>query len=248
MEPVSKYTLSVTVPDRDCDFKDQLRLSALFGYLQDIAALHAKNLGASVDKLKESFDVAWILMRLRVDILRMPKRYEVLTVETWPQKPATLYERDYLIKNENGEVLVKGVSVWILMNLVKREIVKETLLDYSHIRITEERAIDCRLGKIRSDAELLPALEKKIEYSDLDRNQHVNNTKYMDYAMDSIGAAGLETQDVKQVEVNYVNETKLGETIIISKGVSVSEKNTFYIEGTIAEDGRSAFKSKITVA
>jgi acyl-ACP thioesterase len=248
MEAVAKYSFTNIIPDRDCDFKSKLRISTLFGYLQDAASLHARNLGASVETLQEKFGVAWILMRLKVDILRMPTWLENITVETWPQKPAALYERDYLIKDETGEVLVRGSSVWVLMDLLTRSIRKETLFDYKGIPLLTERAFKDRLGKLRVDAALAPAIEKKIDYSDLDRNRHVNNTRYMDYAMDSIGTDYLNTHEVKQIEVNYVNETRSGETIIVSKGSSDSEDGVFYIEGTIAEDGRTAFKSKVVTA
>jgi hypothetical protein len=44
------------------DIAKSLRVSEAFNYFQDIAGLHADNLGAGIDHIKEAYDVAWIII------------------------------------------------------------------------------------------------------------------------------------------------------------------------------------------
>jgi acyl-ACP thioesterase len=49
------------------------------------------NLGIGINTLEQKFSVAWILIRIRVDILRNPEWNEDITIETWPQEHLTVY-------------------------------------------------------------------------------------------------------------------------------------------------------------
>jgi acyl-ACP thioesterase len=234
--------------DRDSDFSKRLKISALFSYLQDAASMHSDHLGVGVDRLLRDFGVAWILMRLRIDVIRMPKLFEEITVETWPQKPKALFERDYIVRDGEGNALVNAVSIWILMDMEKREIKRERLFDYGGIPILKERAIDCKLGKLKPFGAPQPAYGKEIRYSDADYNGHINNAKYADYIMDCFDADFLKTRAVKTLSINYINEILVGDTLLLRKDTDPGNPNAAYVEGVGQSEGNLAFQSTLEFA
>ena len=72
MEPVALYRKNYEVDVSHVDFRGRLKLSSLFQYFQDIAGLHAENLGMGMKVLQEDQGVLWVLERIRVDIIKLP--------------------------------------------------------------------------------------------------------------------------------------------------------------------------------
>ncbi|MDR3363956.1 MAG: hypothetical protein LBS91_03270 [Clostridiales Family XIII bacterium] len=216
-EAVPLFTMRRSVTDTDADFARRLKPTAMFGFFQDIAALHAANLGASVERLHEELNVAWILMRVRLEIDRYPVLAQDVTVETWPQEPRALYERDYTIRDTGGNALVRAGSTWVIMNLGTREIKRDKFLDYAGVEVKKDRALGSGVARLKPIADADVIYEKEIKYSDLDYNIHANNAKYVDYIMDSFSFGEHRGREVKAIEVHYVNETGPGSVLEIRR-------------------------------
>ena len=215
----------------------------MFGMFQDIAAAHASNLGAEVKWLREEMDLAWILMRIRLEIDNYPMLGQDVTVETWPQNPKALYERDYLIRDTGGNVLVRAASTWVIMNLSTREIKRDKFLDYFGIETKKERALKDGVGRLKplSDAEAV--YEKKIMFSDVDYNYHANNARYVDFIMDVFSFDEYRKREIKAIEVHYVNEIGPEETIVIRQKSLEDGKD--YIDGINKADGKQVFNALV---
>jgi acyl-ACP thioesterase len=216
------------------DFARELRMSQAFMYFQDIAAAHAGSLGAGVEKLLRGYDSAWILMRMRAEVDRMPRLDERVVIETWPRATAPLYERDYVIRSAGGETLIRAASIWIIMNLTTREIMKDKIVDYDGIEIDNTRAIEGKLRQMKAPNGLEPVSEKRIEYGDVDYNGHANNVKYVDYCYDTFSLDWLKGRRLRAIEVNYINEVHYGDTVRLFRAQtpdSAPEAPVYYIEG-----------------
>lgn len=71
-----------------------------------------------------------------------------------------------------------------------------------------------------------------VSYSDVDFIGHTNNVKYVQWAMDLIDRNFTATHQVKEVTVNYIKETRLGDSVKIMLGeVRNLDSNVFYLEG-----------------
>ncbi|MDR1496080.1 MAG: hypothetical protein LBS67_04075 [Clostridiales Family XIII bacterium] len=230
------------------DIAKSLRVSDAFNYFQDIAGLHADNLGAGIDHIKEAFGVTWIVMRARLEIDRMPHLEEPVVIETWPQPPKIRYDRDYVVRAEkDGEILARSTSTWILMNIETHDITKGKVFDYAcDIRETE-RALDCKLRQLKAPDSLEKVSERPVVYSDIDYNLHVNNARYIDFIMDCYPLAFHKKYEVGAIEVNYINEIGPDETLSISKVAypDAGDAPADYLELASAADGRTAIKAAI---
>ncbi|WP_025640243.1 acyl-[acyl-carrier-protein] thioesterase [Schnuerera ultunensis] len=247
MKATPLYIKDYKVEINHVDFKGDLKLSSLFTYCQDIAGLHAENLGMGREVLYTQHGVIWVLVRVRVDIIKYPKWKDILTLETWPQEPSRMgFDRDFLIKDKKGNILAKAVSTWVVIDVESRKLVRTKSVYTGYPLVVEKRAIDCKLGNLKSSGELETAYERTVRYSDIDVNEHLNNAKYLDFIMDSFSFEEHRRFNVKSVEISYSNEALLGETIKIYEDRSRIDSNIIYMEG-IREGKDLVFKSQIEI-
>ncbi len=248
METVSVYRKKYTVGINDVDFTKKLKLSALFGYFQDVASFAVENLHIGIDVLTSKFSVSWVLVRIRVDIDRIPSWNEEITVETWPQEPGKLeFERDYAVLDKEGQVIIRAVSSWVLFDIHTREPRRSDLIAFHFPPFIKDRAIECKLSKLKPPGEAEIAYKKVIGYSDVDLNGHINNSKYIDFIMDCFSVEKHRQYDVKTIEVNYVNEAMPGETLMMRRGISALEAGRIYIDGVNVNNEKTVFRAQLEI-
>lgn len=232
----------------DVDFAKTLKLSALFNYFQDIASEAVENLGIGINTLEQKFGVAWILIRIRVDIVRNAVWNEDISIETWHQESRKLeFERDFIVRDSNGEIIASAVSSWVIVDIKTREIRKTDLLAFNYLQNIKERAIDCKLGKLKPFGQNEVVYKKVIGYSDIDFNGHINNSRYIDYVMDCFSIENHMNYGVKSIEINYINEALPGDIIVLNRDISALNSNLLYIEGVSEINNKILFKSQIEI-
>ncbi len=249
MEPLSLYKKAFTVEMRDVDFTGTLRLSSLFTYFQEAANQHSEDLGIGFETIMEKFGVIWALIRIRVEILRYPVFNEEIVVETWPQEPKNLqFIRDFLARDQKGHIIARAVSIWAILDAHTRKLQRSKLIAANYpSSFKEERALECKLGKLKPFGPLEMAYERFIGYSDIDFNEHLNNTKYVDLIMDCFSLESHKSHYVRSIEFNYVHEALPGDTIVLYKDLNAADENLIYIEGINEKEKKLAFQSRIQI-
>lgn len=248
MDPVSKYTKEYQVLVNDVDFTKKLKLSAAFNYFQEIAGLHADNLGIDFNTIEEEHGVAWVLIRMRVDMLRYPIWDEEIILETWPQIPKRFqFERDYYIKDIQGNIIAKAISMWVIVDVETREIKRSETIAIDYPKIIKERAIDCTLGKIRPSGQPKIAYRRVIGCSDIDMNGHLNNSKYIDFIMDCFTMEDLKNHSAKSIQICYMNESLPGDTITLYKYTGITDEGIIFIEGVNEKTNSKIFASQLHI-
>ena len=247
MEAQSKYVKDYCVEYGDVDYFKKIRLSKLFSYLQEISSLHSASLGIGIETLAKDFNVAWALVRMRVDVIKFPEWNQEITVETWPLEPKKLeFERDYFVKDKDGNVLVKAISSWVIIDLDERAIRKSELIKIDYPELITQRAIDCKFAKLKPFGECIHSYSKKIGYSDIDINGHLNNRKYIDYLMDCFSLEEHSKYEVSSIQVGYIKEALPGDNISFYKDTSMASQGIVYIEG-VDEAGQKLFKAQVDI-
>lgn len=247
-EPVQVYKKGYHIDWGDVDFRKKLKISSMFSFFQDVASLHAENLGVGIDFLIEEYGVTWVLTRIRADITRVPGLGEDIMVETWPQFPKRLeFDRDFLMRDSSGNILARAASTWIILDVRTRELKKPESIPYRYPFEALDRAIDCRLGRFRAFGTPEIAYEKLIGYSDVDFNEHLNNTKYIDFIMDCFTLDEHRRYDIRSLEISYLNETLPGEKLILYKDLAKYREGLVYVEGC-NQDGVKSFKAQLTIS
>jgi acyl-ACP thioesterase len=242
------YKSKIHIDLRDVDFTKKVKLSTLFSYFQDIASLAADDLGFGINHLNEEFGVSWILVKIRVDIERIPEWDEELTIETWPLEPGRIeFERDYIVRDQNGEVIIRAISVWVLMDLKERRLKRGNTIGIHYPKIIKERALDAKLSKLKDYGLPELAYKKTIGYSDVDFNGHLNNSKYVDYIMDCFSVNEHMKYRVQSIELNFINEALPGHTISLWKDETRVNDGYIYIEGLNENNNKTVFKTQLHI-
>lgn len=247
MEPVPVYPKKYHIETNDVDFARRLKLSSLFGYFQEIASLHADNLGVGIDTIAK-VGVRWALIRIRVDIIRNPEWNEEVFIETWYPEPKKFeFIRDFSVCDAGGNIIVKAISSWIIFDIETKELRKRDLITGGFPQPAKDRALDCKFEKLKAFGQPEVAYQKVIRYSDIDFNGHLNNSKYVDFMMDCFTMEDHEKYRMKTIEVNYISEALPGDTIIVYKDLSALSSNLVYFEGVAEKDNKPVFKAQIEV-
>jgi len=248
--PELVYRNSYLIGYRDVDFNYNLRLSSLFGYFQDTASMNVEKLGIGVNAISEKYSVAWVLTKILVKINRIPKWNERITVETWPHKPKKYeFDRDFRVRDENGDIIASAISNWVLLDINTREIRKSDIIssDYPPLQFTEERALEGKPGKLKPFGQPEIVYRKVLGYSDTDVNGHINNAKYIDYIMDCFSMEEHKKHSVNSIQVNYIKELFPGDVLVLYRDVSKTDSNLVYIEGINEEDRKPVFSAVLTI-
>lgn len=243
----NKYAIGYS----DVDFMKELKLSTLFSYFQDTASKAVEHLGIGIDVLTQRYSVAWVLLRMRVEIGRIPSLNETIMVETWPHPPGKLeFKRDYRVGAADGSTILLATSNWVILDVHTRELKKSELIRdvYQFPEFTKEHSLDHKFGKLKPFGQLDMAYKKVIGYSDVDFIGHINNTRYIDYIMDCFPVGSHRQYRVKAIEVSYIKEAFPGDTLVMYRDVSALNSNMVYIEGVNETDGKTAFKAQVEIA
>jgi acyl-ACP thioesterase len=246
MQTNSIYYRPHKVEIADVDFTRKIKLSKLFENFQETASMHVDELGIGISNVQAKCNVAWILVRMKVEIIRFPELKEDLIIETWPQKPTTIeYERDFRIKDSSGNIIVNAVSGWILVDIQTHEICKNNFISLDQLLIPKERAIAGKIHRITGFGNQELLYERKIRYTDIDFNGHLNNSRYIDFAMDCLTIDEHKKFRVKSFQVNYTHEALPGDTIRFYTGHHPENPLLRYIEGLKVENNTVVFRALI---
>ncbi len=207
------YHLPCQVSTKDCDSREKLRLTHLMDYLQEAAWHNASRLNFSTHDLMRH-GITWVMNRMKVNVHRMPVHHEKFTVETWPAGMDKYYtQRDFRIRNEQGELLVEATSNWLVMDIKERKLI--AIPDFiREARFVVDRGnLEAASGKIKFDDSRVENTKTiDVSWFDLDINDHVNNIKYYQWLLDSLDGHFLQTHELKELDVIFRHEGKYGDT------------------------------------
>ena len=212
MEPL--YVKKYHIPASDVDCHDRLKLSALLSYAQEVAGDHSALLGASRNALMKN-GIFWAIIRNRVQITRLPRSGENIRVETWPMPTTrTAYPRSTIAYDEAGQELFRCISLWVLMDAGSRSMV---LPGKSGVEVAGQlRGCELALPGSLAPREYEKQTARRVCYSDLDVNFHMNNCRYLDWIADLLPAAFHSAHTPAEVTLCYLSEAREGEVLKLS--------------------------------
>jgi len=107
----------------ECQADGSIKIASLMQCLQEAAARHAEQLGLGFERLGE-MNGYWVLSNLRVEIARLPKWGEEVTIRTWPSGfNRVIASREFVGKDRDGSYSRPAANGWCWTN---REIGRRT--------------------------------------------------------------------------------------------------------------------------
>ena len=225
MEPIFQQDFEINGSAVDC--YGRLKPSMILFYAQEVAGNHFALLSMDYESLQER-NLFWAITRCKVQILRLPHIGEKIRVETWPMPTTRVaYPRFVVGYDESGNEVFKVMSLWVLMDIRSRVMV---LPGKSGITVA---------GTVRGNELALPGsivpknmeniVCRKVCFNDLDRNFHMNNTRYLDWVFDLLSADFHREHPFREFTVCYHSEAREGQTLEL--------RHEFFSDSTLQVDG-----------
>ncbi len=216
MQPI--YRQNFTVDDLAVDCFGRLKPAMLLYYLQEVAGSHFSLLEDKNTPLSRK-GLFWAVSRHRVEITRLPRLGETVTVETWPMPTTRVaYPRAMAMYDAQGQLLAQAVSLWVLMDRDTRAMVLPGKSGVTVNGIT--RGTELEMPKSFLPKELTHTADRAVTYSLLDGNGHMNNTRYLDWVEDLLPSAYHSAHPVAAFTVCYHAEAQEGQQICLHWGLS----------------------------
>ena len=226
------HAVTYEILSHDKGHNGEVHPSAVFRYFQETADSQMRADGPTYGELL-SQGYAFVLSRMTVKWHRPLHAYDTVTVRTWAYDPprGVSYERYYqLYRGE--ELVAEAGSVWALLNVNTQELCRVGTLPL-HYGTGEPLSISTRFR--------LPPLEftavdtHTVHYSDVDVNNHMNNTRYPDILRDRIPQ--IDKLRITGMQIHYVAEALLGETLTVSIAETEEDGHPVFWFQTEKSDG-----------
>ena len=209
MEYTCKHQFHIINSDADCF--GRLKLSMLLSYCQEVAGKHCIELGTDYESMTAK-NMFWAIIRQKVQITRLPKIGETITLETWPMPTArTYYPRATVGYDAEGKELFKVLGLWVIMNLTSRAMIlpKKSGVIVEGVIRGDELTIPGGLTPKDLDAQEC----RRVRFGDLDQNGHMNNTRYLEWMDDLLTADFHKENEPKEISICYHAEAREGQTL-----------------------------------
>lgn len=233
----NRLSQDLVIPCYDTDFSCLLKPASFMDLAQEMANIHARQLGFGYDDLMRTRTV-WVLSRMHIRFERYPKWREEVTMSTWHKGASRLfYLRDFQMKDRQGNVLVSATTSWLVINIDTRRLCRDAgILDEG--TACSDNAIEQECGKVQLPSGTVESkvAEHRVAYSDVDMNGHTNNARYLVWAMDTLDFDSLVSDPVKDVRINFNSETRPGDIVELFRADACGR---IYVEGKVG--GKSAF-------
>jgi acyl-ACP thioesterase len=210
--------------------------------MQTAATNHANHLGLGYHAMMAR-DTVWLLARLKLKILRNPIMGEHIRVQTWPRglQQKIFFMRDFTLFDEQDQKVAAATSAWLLVHADERRILKPDPETLAGLPDNSGRlALDERLDKIYLPEEMKEQFKVRAGYADIDLMQHVNNTRYIEWASDCFDLETHRSRQLESIQINYAHEIKPGEEVSVQSGQK--NENTYFITGENQSTGTRSFE------
>lgn len=234
-----KFSELYTTSWHDTDACRHVRPSALLVYMQETSNKHIAALGMPLDELRDTKNLAYILSKIRLEIYRPLTSYEDIKVETWTVASRGFSSiRCYRILCHD-EIVADAETTWALIDTVEKNLHRPEESGYAFEN--EDALILSAPSRTRapSDCVFEQVGSRKIVYSDLDYNMHMNNTRYPDMLCDHLPLE--EVGRIGSITLSYLHEAAFGQTVSVFR----AKKDDLYFFKTVNDEGTVCLEAVI---
>ncbi len=219
-----KFTYKLKTNWHDTDANRVVRPSKIVEYMQETANRQCEASGLPLERLRDEKSLAFILGAISVNIYAPLHAYEDIEVRTWCREAKSYIFMRYFEIIRGGEKIAEASSTWVLIDLENKNMVRAANYDFLGDKFYYDKPVDSSVllpkAKIDKEKTLTDVGKRKICYSDIDYNMHMNNTHYPDMLCDFLEEmTDSETAyRVSQMSLSYLKESPLGATLTVTRG------------------------------
>ena len=184
--------------------ENKITNKALLGILEDIGGVHSNIAGYGIPTMDKTH-LTWILLDWKVQVIRRPNYAEKILARTWSKEGLKYYAyRDFEVVDEQGNIIVKAISRWVLVNIETGKM---------------ERITDEILSKYQPESNKCVFEDETFDIVIANHmlfhvNHHMHNINYLDLANEALPDEVYDNEkEFNNFKISYKKEIKLGETV-----------------------------------
>jgi len=181
--------------------------------LEETAADHCLSIGHSLYDLLQQ-GIGWVLLSGRMVMERYPLYKEKITIRTWLSDFRTIRGiRENIIFDEQGGIIGRAKGLWLFFDIKRRRparIFDEILERWT---INPDESIKDDIQEIKTLKTARYRNEFLVHRYDMDSNEHVNNLRYLQWAMESIPEEIRDRYYLHTIDGHFIGEAQYGHTI-----------------------------------
>jgi medium-chain acyl-[acyl-carrier-protein] hydrolase len=210
----TEHRQQFTVRAYETDPQGRLQPPILCRLLQEVAVAHANRLEVGVGLLIDH-GVAWVLTQLQLEMERWPGPDEEIAITTWPHAANRLFtERRFELSDGSDRPLGSATTLWIMIDLAQRRPVRFPLYVAERLNRLDLGDSPLRLGDLATPDTIEKQLAFTVRRTDLDLAGHVNNTSYVEWAVEAVSDGVWSACDLQRLEIQFLSECHHGQTVL----------------------------------
>ena len=226
--PISPHFTSILEQEFEINFlqcypNGLLKYTDLCNIFQITAGLHADLGGISFSDM-QAHHQAWVMSKMRLEIIRLPKWRDKVRVKTWIKSLENSRSTRCLELYLGEEKLAGCETYWAVLNTQIRR-PENLALPHEHFqKFPSNSATEKSVQRINLDVPFEKIVDYTVQLSDLDIVNHANNVKYLEWCLNLVDKKLVLKQQIKGFEMNFLKELNLNDEAVISKN-----ENTYII-------------------
>ena len=246
---IMKFVNKIKTCWHDTDANRCVRPSKIVEYMQETANRQCESSGLPLEKMRDEKGLAFILGAISMNIYKPLLAYEDIEVNTWCKEAKSYIFMRYFEIMRGGEKIAEASSTWVLIDLNTKNMVRACNYDFLSDKFYYDEPVDPSFllpkARIAKDAPLFEVGKRKIVYSDIDYNMHMNNTHYPDMLCDHLSemTADGAAYTVGAMSLSYLKESHLGATLTVTRG-DMSEDGSIEMR-TLNENGEACLEAVV---
>lgn len=200
----------------ETNYRLECKMSSIINYFCDIGTKQSEELGVGIDYLMEK-RLAWVFYKYDIKVHRYPKYGEKIIVKTFAKSFKKFYaSRGYEIYDESNNKIVEGEGIFLLINIDRRRAIRIPEDQYITYGIDIDNCPDIKVTKLEKLDKEMYKNNFKVRYGDIDSNMHVNNVRYVEWALESLPLDIVLNYELKDLSVIFEKECRYGVEILSS--------------------------------
>ena len=209
------YQMKMKIPFDMSDINGHIKLPSLILLSLQVSGSQSAQLDVSDKEILEKYNLVWIITEYDIDVIRLPRFSEEITIETEALSYNRLFcYRRFTIYDESGQAIIQMLATFALMDRDSRKVhsVDPEMVAPYHSEFSKK----ILRGPKYTDLDNPTSKDYHVRFYDLDMNGHVNNSKYLDWIFEVMGADFLMDHIPQKINLKYVKEVRPGGMITSS--------------------------------
>ena len=189
------------------------KITSILDFFCDIGMHQSEELGVGVEPLLNK-NLTWVFYKYNIKMKRYPGYGEIMRIITKPTGFKKFYAfREYSIIDEKDNLIGEGKSLFFLIDLIRRRPTRipKDLWEAYGCSMEVENTLEIEDPEKLKEEEYIR--EFYVRRSDIDSNKHVNNTRYVEWALEVIPDEIIDNYELESINITYSKEITYGHMV-----------------------------------